>query len=57
MSRLLVCLPQREEDNYAAVRFSFDGLDRSKEFNLEYHADQGNSGTIPFMEKKLFSMQ
>jgi len=43
MRRLLVCLQQREEDNYAAARFSFDGVDRSNEFNLEYHADQGNN--------------
>jgi FkbM family methyltransferase len=37
MKQFLMCLHQRQTDNYDYSRFSFDGVDRSSEFNLEYH--------------------
>jgi FkbM family methyltransferase len=37
--QLLMCLRQQQMDNYDSVRFSFDGVDRSSVFNLEYHQE------------------
>ncbi len=37
MGQLLVQLHRNEAGNYDARRFSFDGIDRSSVFNLEYH--------------------
>jgi FkbM family methyltransferase len=37
MGQLLERLHKSEESNYDARRFSFDGVDRSTVFNLEYH--------------------
>jgi FkbM family methyltransferase len=37
--QLLMCLRQRQLDNYDSARFSFDGVDRSSVFNLEYHQE------------------
>ena len=37
MGQLLVQLQRNEAGNYDAWRFSFDGVDRSSVFNLEYH--------------------
>lgn len=39
LRRLLTCLRERQFDNYDAVRFSFDGVDRSSVFDLERHQD------------------
>ena len=37
MGQLLMRLHKSERSNYDALRFSFDGVDRSSVFNLEYH--------------------
>ncbi len=39
MGQFLGSLHQVQINNYDAVRFSFDGVDRSSEFNLEYHLE------------------
>lgn len=37
MGQLLMRLHKSETNNFDALRFSFDGVDRSSVFNLEYH--------------------
>jgi len=39
MGQLLLRLQRSEADNYDARRFSFDGVDRSSVFDLEYHKE------------------